>query len=336
MSLLLDEKKQAIVSAIRNYVKSTYSREIHSKDFLALDSAVENLPLRNLDDIERFIRNQFDFARYEIAKSRYWESLWNEKSLLCWIDLCNRDGFRREKALHALSGYAPNSFIFAIALRRLNDWVENVREAAREQIPLIARQSNSEDVVSVLWAILPHITSWGRIESNDHLVFQDIFGISAILESLKTKIIESTSGPVTEILTYVGRTDVIDKNLLEIANMAIQPVVRVKAYRCLFENKITWVASREWEWTDFRYCKGRLKSVIQERQLSVRVPTIELLEITSSDRSPKVRKLAGEKLIKEIPNLGKEAHRFAELLAADKTQSVAERGQFALKKLEKD
>ncbi len=53
------------------------------------------------------------------------------------------------------------------------------------------------------------------------------------------------------------------------------------------------------------------------------------------DRSPMVRRIAGEMLIKQLENIGDDALKLAELLASDTTVAVAERGQFALKYLAK-
>lgn len=57
--------------------------------------------------------------------------------------------------------------------------------------------------------------------------------------------------------------------------------------------------------------------------------------MATTDRSPMVRRIAGEMLIKELNNIGDEAFNLANILASDRSPSVAERGRYALADLEK-
>ena len=94
-----------------------------------------------------------------------------------------------------------------------------------------------------------------------------------------------------------------------------------------------WVAGRRWEWTDIRYCKGHYMTTLCDRPLTTRTPLEETLRSASSDRSPVVRRVAGDVLIRELGTLGNVGFELANTLASDSHSSVAERGKFALKKL---
>ena len=52
-----------------------------------------------------------------------------------------------------------------------------------------------------------------------------------------------------------------------------------------------------------------------------------------ADRSPIVRRVAGDLLIQQLEIVGTEAVNLAKLLASDDSPSVAERGRFALAQL---
>lgn len=80
------------------------------------------------------------------------------------MDICNADDFKRERALKTLSGGAPNSFLLALVVRKLNDWVPQVRASARDVLPLIAEASDPEIIVDVLFITLPYWDSWRRKE----------------------------------------------------------------------------------------------------------------------------------------------------------------------------
>lgn len=298
----------------------------------SLVAATSQLPLSKLDYWERLIRWEFAKA-LDATKPASWKFWVKRKRFLTWIDLSSFDGYKREKTIRTLSGAAPNSFFFALAMRRLNDWVPQVRSAAREQLPIIAKQSDPKHVVDVVCVVLSHWNSWGRLEDVDKQVILDIVCLREISQLLALRITSATAGPMSSILAQLGRIKILDTYLPEIAKNAVQPAVRAKAYRSLLEGKAVWFERREFEWTDIRYCEGRYQPVLSERDLSIKSPLLSTLKQASSDRSPMVRRVAGELLIRELPNIGGDAVDLARSLAGDASPSVAERGEFALKRL---
>lgn len=329
---LQQELEKKVISAVRDFASSINSGRKVVADMSSLVEVTSQLPLSNLDYWERLIRLEFSSAMHPYAQPKW--KIWSKPStFLTWLDLSSSDGYKREKTLRTLTGVAPNSFFFALAVRRLNDWVPQVREAARESLPLIAQASDPAHVVDALFVTLPHWNGWGRIEELDKKVLLEIISSKNIFEPLKSKIISATSGPLTSIFAQAGRASVLDDHLSEIAQNAIQPSVRAKAYRSQFEGKMVWLEGKKWEWTDIRYCEGRLQPILSERKLTVTSPFLETLRMASTDRSPVVRRVAAEMLIQKLENLGDESFRLANLFASDASPSVAERGNFALKKI---
>ncbi len=125
----------------------------------------------------------------------------------------------------------------------------------------------------------------------------------------------------------------IDSYIHEIAVNAIQPSVRAKAYRCLFEKKVVWVAGQQWKWIDKQYCKGRFEPLLRERPLSVANPLVDILKLAVNDRSPVVRRVADDTLIRELKSIEAKSIKFAESLSRDPFPSVAARGKYALGRL---
>jgi hypothetical protein len=326
------EHENEVISAVRKFAHSVNSGSKAVADMSLLVDATSQLLLTNLDSWERLLRWEYSRA-LETSTPSKWKVWTKSTSSLTLIDLCSGDGFKREKALRTLSGAVPNSFFFALAVRRLNDWVPQVRYAAREKLPVIAKYSDPEHVVDVLCVTLPHWNSWGRMENADKQVLMEITSIEKVAHSLKSRLISATSGPMASILTQTGRTEILDSYLPEIAEKAIQPSVRAKAYRCQLEGKMVWFAGRKWEWTDKQYCKGRFQPILCERAVSVAKPFLEILKLAARDRSPIVRRVAGEMLILELKHIGAGSNRLAKLLASDSSPSVAERGKFALDRL---
>lgn len=325
--------KDKVISAVREFANSIHSRSKVVADMSALIDVTSQLSLTSFDYWERLIRSEFSLALRESTPP--WWKVWSKPSeLLTWLDLISWDGYKREKTLSALSGAAPNTFFFSLIVRRLNDWVPQVREAARQKLPEIAKATNPEFVVEALCIALSNWNSWGRIEEADKKVFLQIIGEEQIADLLRSKLIYSSSGPMPSLFSQLGRTPILDGKIEEIAGLAIQPSVRAKAFRSLFEGRIAWIEGRKWEWTDIRYCEGRLKPIISERKVNVQTPLLDLLKISSEDRSSIVRRVSAEFLIRELENLGTVAREFAEKFASDTSEAVSERGRFAVKQLD--
>lgn len=321
-----------VLSAVSEFVASLNSGSGVVADMTRLVEVTSRLPLSNLEYWERLIRSEIYQAAAH-SKPTKWK-LWDKPTpFLTWIDLCSGDGFKRERTLRILSGRAPNRFFFAMAVRRLNDWVPQVRSAAREQLPSIAVASNPEDVVDVLCAVVPHWNSWGRSEDEGKRTLLTIASIEAVANTLKSRLISAAAGSLASVLGQVGQISVLDAFLPQIANSAIQPSVRAKAYKSLLDGKATWVAGRKWEWIDIRYCKGHFVSTLCDRPLTTKSSLEETLRAASLDRSAFVRRVAGDILIRELETLGTVGLQLANTLASDPHSSVAERGEFAQKKL---
>lgn len=325
------QSEEVVVLAIRHFLQS--SRDEERADLLTtLATATSRLSLTNLDAWERLIRAELWAAGQtrQTARWKFWET---PDRPISWLDLCSADGFTRERALKALPEIVPNGFFFSLALRRLNDWVPQVRSAAREHISIIATQSQPGHVVDGLWSTLPYFTSWGRMTPEDQEVFMSLISIEQVALSLKARIVEAVVGPSSAVLAHAGRTPALDPWLSEIASNAIQPSVRAKAYRALLEHRMVWTAGRKWAWTDLKWCKGRFEPVLGERPISVDTPFLDVLRAVLVDSSPIVRRLAGEFLIKHIDSIGADSILLAKALASDPSPYVSERGGFALSKL---
>lgn len=325
------ENENEVLASVRRFLHSGLRGQASAKSLDCLVSMTSRISLANLDAWERKIRTELCIAE-ELSTDgfKFWKKPSRFASLL---DLCSGDGFRREKILCTLPDGVPNSFFFSLAMRRLNDWVPQVRAAARENLLRIASPSKPILVVDTLWHTLPHCPSWRRIEDADWEVLQHLISLEGVVLGLKRRIIEATAGPATSVLTQAGRSAALDQWLGEIASHAIQPSVRAKAYRCQLESRMTWLAGQKWVWTDLKWCKGRHEAILGERILVESYPFLDTLKAAVVDRSSMVRRVAGELLIRNLGKIGKDSVSLARALSADSCQSVAERGRFALTNL---
>lgn len=325
--------EEAIQAAVHHWLDSRPGGAEAEQAMAVLLSRTAQVPLTHLDSWERMIRRELETAERR-AQTSAWQTWRKPARFPSWLDLCSCNGFERERFLRAVSGGAPNRFFFVLALRRLNDWVPEVRAAARECLPELARHTAAGQVVDAIWVTFPLSASWGRMEAADRTVLVELLGIEEVAIALKSAIVAASSGPASSVLMQAGRSAALDPWLAEIARMAVVPSVRARAWRCLLESRMTWIVGRKWVWTDLKWCKGRFEPVVEQRPLSVTSELVDQVEQASRDPSPLVRRVAGEMLIRHLDKLGIEADAIARRLAGDRSRSVSERGRFALARLE--
>lgn len=325
------ESNEEVVSAVREYAKSVKNNSNVAEAMATLKDITSQIPLRHLDSWERLIRDAFSA---EIEKKHKWFQFTQKERFLTWIDVFSWDGYKREKTLRTFAGPVPNSFFCAMILRRLNDWVPQVRAAAREKLPIIVDSTNPVFVVEAISSTLTSWKSWGRMKEPDKQALFSILANKHIFDTLLVHIVSSTSGPVMYLLSQCGRDKCIDGHLSHIAKNAIQPSVRAKAYRSQLDGVIKWQEGYEWKWTDKVYGIGRIIPTISERKISNEPAFEKTLYAASTDRSSVVRRVAAEFLIKDLDRLSADtALNYARRFKNDSSLPVSERGKFALKLL---
>ena len=328
------ENEELVLAAVRNLVRAAARNQRLAPAIAEYVKATTHLPITKLEYWERAFRREIcleSHTHQTLTSTFRW--MRSRRLLFPWLECCNSDGYRRERALRAGSAGAPNGFLFAMVLRRLNDWVPQVRAAACEQVPTIAANTKPEHILEALWAILPHVHTWGRLEVKELEVLTSLLGVDGVPSRLAAKLIEATAGPAAAILGQAGRQPVLDTFLPIISKKAVQPAVRAKAYRSQLEEHMVWLEGRQWVWTDVRYCQGRYEPVLGERKIRVYQALLKTLEDAARDNSPIVRRVAGDALIAKRDSIGADAVPIAAILASDPYPSVAERGKFVLQRV---
>lgn len=328
--MLIVEEEERLVQSVVDFVNAVMRGRKQPEDMSEVLTAMSEMRLTNIDRLEGAVRWGLSLAARNSQPS-IWNMWRKSPKPVTWLDMCSGDGRRRERALRELTGPAPNSIFCALVIRRLNDWVRQVREAARECAPSILSSTPAERVAEVLSALLPHWSSWGRLGTEGKETFIDLMRSEGVSTSLYSIVIQSPVGPMSQVLAQAGRSDVLDGLMVDIAYKAVQPSVRAKAYRSILNGSITWISGTKWTWTDKRYGEGRFKPVVEERQLSIEYDFEKVLVQAIEDRSAMVRRVAAEILIEHHPKVERTALQLAEALANDADESVAERGKFALK-----
>lgn len=334
MHSVLDDHP-ALAAAIRRLLSGSVTTREAADLMARVASETQSIPVTTMDVWERTIRAELCIAERRIAETS-WKFWVRPRRFTSWLDLCSHDGRKREAALRVTSGGAPSAFLLALALRRLNDWVPQVRRAARETLPELASNSEPDAVANVLWSLLAHWSTWGRMEPEDRAAVVAIASSEPVSIALRTKIMDTTAGPAALVLSQCARSNSFDLWIQDFAQGAVQPAVRALASRWSFLGRATWVVGHKWKWTDVAYCKGKLEPILESRAIPTNQSFMVTLSAAMADKSPMVRRVAAEFLIRELSSLGDNALPLAQLIASDKSPSVAERGIFALKQLNRE
>jgi hypothetical protein len=242
--------------------------------------------------------------------------------------LFHRDGRLREAALRKLSGGLPTPFIFAAVALRLNDWVAPVRKAAVQCAGRCFPITNPEVVAQAAAVLLVRQVSWKRW-SDEREVLEEVFARADVAQHLAGLLMRKATGPLARILRFALRRPAIDAHLDRIAHEAVQPSVRAVALEALINRRSEWPSGYAFQWVDKSMGLRRRVTVFDHRELEVGGSRSTLIARGIRDRSPAVRRIALDGVMRHLSQTT-EGRDYAALLAADRSRSVRERAEFIL------
>lgn len=326
MSATVINEKQ-VIEVTRNFAGSLYGPGKVALDMRALIAQTSAVALSHMEQWETLLRGEFYTALevYSVTSGR-------RRRPLTWLDMLSRDGYVRERVLNTLAGPAPNAFWLLLILRRCNDWVAQIRTAACRCVERLVQETPPNIVANALFSLFAHWGSWTRIQPQERQRLLLLTEYPQIKAQLQQNIIGATAGPASRILAQIGRHSALDDVLLDIAETAIQPSVRARAYRSLFEKRMVWIEDESGVSADTHYYRPPVATMIGEREISHQISLPQLLHRAVNDRSVRVRRVAGDAVINNAAELGAQALELAQRFTADSSESMVERGQFLLRR----
>ena len=248
---------------------------------------------------------------------------------LAWLFLFHPNGYLRLAALHHINT-APASPFFLTALAwRLNDWVPQVREAARlcaeRELPLV----DAHVAATAAPYLLGRRISWSR-RTQEQDTLDKVFARKDVLEALVAQLRAGTTGPLAACLRHALRFADVDGHLVELARHARQPSVRALAYRCLISGRADWILGFEWMWIDKVYGRRKRIPKLARRNIERVRPAAEFIREAAGDKSPLVRRVAADALIAARSQLPDEEVLIARM-AQDRSSAIRSRADFMLR-----
>lgn len=246
-----------------------------------------------------------------------------------WLFLFHPSGYVREAALHAIRTPPTSPFFFAAIAWRLNDWVEQVRQAAADCASRVLPRADPTVAATAALYLLDRQFVWGRWNDVPK-VLHSTFSDKNVIASLAGNLRERSTGRLATCLRYALKYPNIDEHLPSLAAEAIQSTVRALAYQCLLTGKIVWPTGYEWAWVDKVYGVRRRVPKLEARSLNGTPVVADLIRQALRDPSPKVRRVGADALIENRKHLP-DADRLIGVLAADASPSVRSRADYMLR-----
>ena len=240
----------------------------------------------------------------------------------------HRDGRLREAALQRLTGGLDGPFGVGAVLWRLNDWVPQVRAAARRCAARTLPLTDATVVTSALAAVLVQQASWGRW-TDERSVLYDQLVRPNVAAALARSIRENVAGPWASVLRAALQTASLDGELALLATDGMQPAVRAIALKVLIDREAVWPVGWAWRWIDKSLSIRRRERTFARRPVNTELARVSMIERGATDRSAVVRRVALAGIIRHALATD-EGRVVAARLKDDPAASVREKARFIL------
>ncbi|MGO4706659.1 hypothetical protein AB4072_12895 [Microvirga sp. 2MCAF38] len=289
------------------------------------------------------IREISGLYRLYKAKSTYLSLIWptrtesdllRQHSPLKFLYIFHGSGYLREAALEAFDGPLESPFLFACIAYRLNDWVKEIRQAALACAERTFRQTAPDIIAKAAFILLPRVRDWHRW-SEEAAILEKTFSRPDVVERLALLIATEVTGPAGKALTFAMRHAEMDRHLMRISQVAVQPPVRALTLRILIEGRILWPEGIRKEWIDKSMGRYKLAVTYAERVIERPVSLDSLIAQGAADKAAMVRRVAADGLVRHRASLN-EVDQLTAKFAADRSAAVRERAIFILKERDEE
>ena len=246
-----------------------------------------------------------------------------------WLFLFHPNGHIREAALRHINTPPRSSFFLSALAWRLNDWVEQVRQAAKHCIERIGAGVSPEIAAETGLYLLSRRLVWERWR-NEAAALDRILAREDVIVAIADRLRTQTNGPMAACLRNALQHPGIDRHLPVLAARAVQPSVRAVAYQCLISSKARWQIGYEWIWIDRVYGLRKRIPAFETRELLRDCAADKYIADGLLDKSAFVRKIVADAMIVVRSKIADEKALVA-LIADDPSPSVRSRADFMLR-----
>jgi hypothetical protein len=286
--------------------------------------------IRGLASLQRMYRARFDWrsmgTRHDELRP---VTAFDQRPGLARLYLFHSNGFLREAACEAITSLNGSAFILCALYARANDWVPQVRTAARKALERLLPTADHPTLIAALPTLMFRISEWERLDNKPELIRQ-LMCRTAVQAAVIDYLMTAQYGPVGRVFRTALANTFLDAKLLELGRGAASPQVRSIALETLLFQRARRRTGYTYEWVDKSFGHKRRVAKVEERRLSKARDAPALLRMMLADHASLMRKHAADYLIQ----FGREGLSLEEIrpLAADPNPGVAERVAFYLRR----
>ncbi|WP_265563889.1 hypothetical protein [Sphingomicrobium arenosum] len=240
--------------------------------------------------------------------------------------LLHRDGRLREIALQRLVDGLPSPFVVTLLAYRLNDWVPEVRRAARDAACRVLPRTDATAIAIAAETLLLRFHAWSRWRS-ERGPLDAALGREDVMAALAQRLERATTGPAARLLSNSLRYPAIDCQLERLASDAKTPALRALALRTMLAGEARWPVGWAYEWAGVSMREQRRVRRFEARPLTIAIDAGPLVHAAASDRSVLLRREALDAVIRYQVDAAT-GLAIAARLANDPSPSVRERAAF--------
>lgn len=299
---------------------------------LRMDLKLDTLSAACAEQFEAELRNAFAVLRFEPGRTLEMSEIASGERSAGWPGLAHWSGYARERSLLSLEKKISAPIVFSIFLRRLNDWVPQVRHAAMSILPAVATETSASVVAESFFVLFPRMLSWKRWGDAVPVEVVSLLGDPDIFTGFSERIATRSGGEPLRALLAAAPSPAVDAHLPRFAASARAPAVRSVATRWLLDGQTSWSDGEEKAWINKALGEFHFRPVIRQRSISPEViDTRVVCSQAARDKAVQVRREAGSYLLSRRGHLEGWERELAKELLDDPYPSVVERARFALK-----
>ncbi|MEM0921610.1 MAG: hypothetical protein AAGI13_01090 [Pseudomonadota bacterium] len=327
LGVLLRKKRRVskeLVSAFRSALQNLPAQCVPRGAFEIRDIAQMNMGYAQRDPLGF----GSSFLRTLRLRRENGDTLLREHPDLGWLLMFHGSGFVRQAAMEALTSPPSCPFEVAAVVYRLNDWISNVRTASKTYASKFLVTASAEAISESAFFLLPQITQLSRWDNQTLSVVHDSIYRTEVLDEMKEQFLAPRSGKVGQTLRLVLQRADFDIHLEKLAFDAVLPTVRAIATETLLMGRARWIVGYRRKWVDKVYGLSRRVAEYETRSVEIDFGMADFLGVAARDKSPLVRSVAADFLIKNREHLTFELAEVSDVLRNDESSAVRSRINF--------
>lgn len=264
-----------------------------------------------------------------------WETALDAEPDLAWLLTFHGNGYARQAALDALSSPPLCPFEFVAVVYRLNDWVPQVRDAAKRYAENQLSEANPETIAESAFFLIPQMTLFRRWDEQAASVVRESIYQQHVLCELKSKLLAQRGGKVGAVLRLLLKHPDLDSSLEKLAFTAHLPVVRAIALETLLMGRAQWLVGYRREWLNKALGISRRAPSFKSRAVHVEFELGRALSAGCADKSSTVRRVLADFLVSRRGRFTPDMARACVELKNDQNAAVRSRIDFLDRELAK-